>query len=357
MGGVVKGRIIVNDQLGNIGYTIGGNIYRASKINLNANGLANYGIEGQNILLQNITYNENNDPIKIRDTQHDYAFEYGITESRQIMSYGGKFTDSQNAQFTKYYSESGDAEVILNRATGQEKHLLYIGGSPYESNIVYLKDFAESTVKFVFLHKDYLGNILAISDEAGNALEKRHFDAWGNFTHLQKGTAAVIANVQQIAGTNLLIDRGYTSHEHLAGVALIHTNGRLYDPLLRRFLNADENIEDNTNTQNYNKYGYVMNNPLIYSDPSGEFIWTAMAIGAVIGGVQNGLSSMKNGGSFWEEFWKGAIVGAGSAFFALGMPIGILPGFMFDATTGAFFGALSAALNRQNVSSAGLMGV
>jgi len=43
MGGVVKGRIIVNDQLGNIGYTIGGNIYRASKINLNANGLANYG--------------------------------------------------------------------------------------------------------------------------------------------------------------------------------------------------------------------------------------------------------------------------------------------------------------------------
>jgi hypothetical protein len=50
-------------------------------------------------------------------------------------------------------------------------------------------------------------------------------------------------------------------------------NGRLYDPLLRRFLNADENIQDPTNTQNYNKYGYVMNNPLMYSDPSGEFIW------------------------------------------------------------------------------------
>ncbi|AZI21439.1 hypothetical protein EIH08_07815 [Chryseobacterium taklimakanense] len=38
-------------------------------------------------------------------------------------------------------------------------------------------------------------------------------------------------------------------------------NGRLYDPLLRRFLNADENIQDMFNTQNYNKYGYVLNNP------------------------------------------------------------------------------------------------
>ena len=66
-------------------------------------------------------------------------------------------------------------------------------------------------------------------------------------------------------------------------------NGRLYDPLLRRFLNADENIQDPTNTQNYNKYGYVMNNPLMYNDPSGEFlqflvpILIKMAIGAIYG--------------------------------------------------------------------------
>lgn len=362
----IKGRITVNDQLGNIGYTIGGNIYRASKINLNSNGLANYGIGGQNILLQNITYNENNDPIKIRGTQHDYAFEYGLTESRQIMSYGGKFTDSQNAQFTKYYSESGDAEVILNRVTGQEKHLLYIGGSPYESNIVYLKDFAESTPKFVFLHKDYLGSILAISDEAGNALEKRHFDAWGNFTHLQKGTAAVITNVQQIAAANLLIDRGYTSHEHLAGVALIHMNGRLYDPLLRRFLNADENIQDPTNTQNYNKYGYVMNNPLMYWDPSGEFIWFVIAAAAIIGGYTAGVKA--NGSwnpfkwNFKETCWQilgGALVGAvagatgawagqaAAAFAASAMGIqgGILGGAIAGLAGGAIGGAVSGLGN------------
>lgn len=38
--------------------------------------------------------------------------------------------------------------------------------------------------------------------------------------------------------------RGYTSHEHFEDIGIIHMNGRLYDPLLRRFLNADENIQD-----------------------------------------------------------------------------------------------------------------
>jgi len=92
----------------------------------------------------------------------------------------------------------------------------------------------------------------------------------GNFTHLQIGNGAIITDKNVIAKSLLLIERGYTSYEHFAEVGIIHMNGRLYDPLLRRFLNADENIQDPYNTQNYNKYGYVMNNPLMFNDPSGE---------------------------------------------------------------------------------------
>ena len=316
-----KGRITVNDQVGNIGFTIGGNVYRASKINLNSNGLANYGIGGTNILLQNISYNENNDPVKIRGRQNDYAFEYGLSESRQIMSYGGKFDDSQNAKFTKYYSEDGSFEIIKNNQTGQEKHILYIGGSPYESNIVYLKNFGSSTASFHFLHKDYLGSVLAITDESGYAIERRHFDAWGNFTNLI--VAGSVVNPDTYSD-QLLVNRGYTSHEHLAGVGLIHMNGRLYDPLLRRFLNADENIQDPTNTQNYNKYGYVMNNPLMYSDPSGElffliplvgYFWSAVIVGAAIGlasysiGVAVTGQKWNIGGALKSVFY-GAVSGA-----------------------------------------------
>ena len=39
---------------------------------------------------------------------------------------------------------------------------------------------------------------------------------------------------------------------------------------LHRFLQVDNYIHDPTNTQNYNQYGYVLNNPLLYTDPSGN---------------------------------------------------------------------------------------
>ena len=93
-------------------------------------------------------------------------------------------------------------------------------------------------------------DLLDISDEEGNSVEQRHYDAWGNMTHLQIGSGAVLTGEElERAKAQMFLDRGYTSHEHFWEVGIIHMNGRLYDPLLRRFLNADENIQDPHNTQ------------------------------------------------------------------------------------------------------------
>ena len=328
-----RGRIIKNDQLGTVKFENTQKIYQATGMTLNAEGEQNYN----NDLIQSIAYNENNDPVYIDGERGDARFEYGLTNMRQVASYGGNFDPDSDGKFTKYYSEDGSYEVIRNNQTGQEKHLIYIGGTPYESNVVYLKNFQEEHAKFVFLHKDYLGSILAITDEAGNKLEQRHFDAWGNLTHLKIGTNAIITDKNQIrdylANGNLIIDRGYTSHEHFAEIGIIHMNGRLYDPLLRRFLNADENIQDPNNTQNYNKYGYVLNNPLMYNDPSGEFFflflaplmstfWATVVTGAIIGagiglvtyslGVAMNGGKWSLGGAFKSMFW-GAVSGAVTA--------------------------------------------
>ncbi|MBU2988326.1 hypothetical protein KO525_02925 [Psychrosphaera sp. B3R10] len=48
-------------------------------------------------------------------------------------------------------------------------------------------------------------------------------------------------------------------------------NGRIYDPTLGRFLQADPFIQAPSNLQNYNRYSYVLNNPMSYTDPSGYF--------------------------------------------------------------------------------------
>ena len=55
------------------------------------------------------------------------------------------------------------------------------------------------------------------------------------------------------------------------GVGIIHMNGRIYDPTLGRFLQADPFIQAPYNTQSLNRYSYVMNNPLNATDPSGYF--------------------------------------------------------------------------------------
>jgi hypothetical protein len=46
-------------------------------------------------------------------------------------------------------------------------------------------------------------------------------------------------------------------------------NGRLYDPYLQRFLSPDPYVQSPHNAQNYNRYAYALNNPLMYTDPSG----------------------------------------------------------------------------------------
>lgn len=148
--------------------------------------------------------------------------------------------------------------------------------------------------------------------------------------HLQVNGGAIVTDENQIrdfiSNGGLLIDRVYTSHQHFTEVGLIHMNGRLYDPLLRRFLNADENTQDMFNTQNYNKYGYVLNNPLMFNDPSGEIFvflglgvlfWKAVIIGAAIGlasytvglAVTGNIKQWNIGGALKSMFW-GAVSGA-----------------------------------------------
>ncbi|WP_433627024.1 RHS repeat-associated core domain-containing protein [Chryseobacterium cucumeris] len=317
----VKGRIMENDQVGTMKYENSAKIYQPTGMTLNAAGTQNYN----NDLIQSIVYNENNDPVFIDGMKGDVAFQYGLTSMRQRVTYGGNFSIDGDGKFTKFYSEDGSYEIVRDNTTGKEKHILYIGGNPYESNIIYLKNYNETGGSYKFLHKDYIGSILAISDEAGNKLEQRHFDAWGNFTHLQIGSGAIITDKNIIDSTSLLVERGYTSHEHFAEVGIIHMNGRLYDPLLRRFLNADENIQDPYNTQNYNKYGYVFNNPLMFNDPSGEWIvesafLSAVIIGAMVASFSYTIMTSISGQD-WDlgGFFKSTLFGAASAAVTYGI--------------------------------------
>jgi RHS repeat-associated protein len=118
---------------------------------------------------------------------------------------------------------------------------------------------------------DHLGSTSALTDPngaliAGNAARQR-FDAFG--ARVGVGTWVALSPSQLYGFDTATTRRGYTGHEHIDRANLIHMNGRVYDPRLGRFLQADPIVQDPYNPQDLNRYAYVRNNPLSATDPTG----------------------------------------------------------------------------------------
>ncbi len=124
----------------------------------------------------------------------------------------------------------------------------------------------------------------------------------------------------------------------LDSVALVHMNGRVYDPYLGRFLSADTVIQNLAATQSINPYAYAWNDPLKYVDPSGHgffdilFDIIAVAVGAVFGWEV----FLALGGGFW-----GAVIGGFVGGF---VSAALLTGSLSAALTAGLVAAVTAGL-------------
>src|SRR5688572_10617621 len=68
----------------------------------------------------------------------------------------------------------------------------------------------------------------------------------------------------------IFTDKLFTGQREMAGLGIYHYNARFYSPKLGRFLTADTIVPGAANPQNLNRYSYVTNNPLRYTDPTGH---------------------------------------------------------------------------------------
>ena len=57
-----------------------------------------------------------------------------------------------------------------------------------------------------------------------------------------------------------------------AGLGIYHYQARFYSPKIGRFLSADTIVPSYANPQNLNRFSYVLNNPLRYTDPTGHMV-------------------------------------------------------------------------------------
>ncbi len=123
-----------------------------------------------------------------------------------------------------------------------------------------------------------------LKDGESQKTERQSYDAWGARRNgdtwaPSKGQLGESNVVDEREGSN--VSRGFTGHEMLDDVGLVHMNGRLYDSALGRMCAADPYVQTPENIQNYNRYSYVLNNPLNAIDPSGHFIVEAI-VGIIV---------------------------------------------------------------------------
>lgn len=124
-----------------------------------------------------------------------------------------------------------------------------------------------------YLLKDHLGSITLIAKADGAGEQELAFDPWGKRRNTRDWKTMASGSVAQsfFLSAKPITTRGFTGHEMVDEGGLIHMNGRIYDPALGRFLQADPFIQEPTSIGSLNRYSYAMNNPLNATDPSGYF--------------------------------------------------------------------------------------
>ncbi len=247
-----------------------------------------------------------------------YRVNYGPDGERWRSSYRDttvvavESTTHVNVRSGREILYAGDYERVTDKS-GTVREFHYLG----QGVIAVITDGGEAELYHAVT--DNIGSYVhLVNAVTGNADFSASYDAWGRMT---------------TAVNTLPFHRGYGGHEMLTEFGLVNMNGRMYDYNLGRFLSPDNYVQMPHDSQSFNRYSYCLNNPLKYTDPSGEVWLVPILAGALIGGAISGASyavsvaltaSKWNGGDFLKSIGMGAFAGAlsagmGQASVALGI--------------------------------------
>lgn len=260
------------------------------------------------------------------------SLTYGPDKSRSL-----SVMQRSGGTETKYYIGSLYEESVKGSETKKTCYI-FAGGK-----VVAISETSSvSGTRILYLHHDHLGSVQAYSDESGNLVQELSYDAWGrrrNPTTWEYYSSDIEADA--------LNPWGFTGHEHIDLFEMVNMDGRMYDPVLGRFLSPDPIVQAPDFTQGLNRYTYCLNNPLSLVDPTG-YSWlsdnwkslVASCVGIAVSAITAGTGTT-----------LGIAIIAGAAGGAAGALTGALLngsniGQIAKATlTGAFWGGVNALFN------------
>lgn len=299
------------------------------------------------------------------DLNNEVVFTYGADDQRVQATYTDLTAGAAGSLYkTKTYYHNYER---IDYPSGGKDELFYVWAGHELVSILKIFSFpGQPTVSNIYYPvRDHLGSITHLMDidwmagPAGNGIvEERSFDAWGRTRDPNNWQPYPVG----AHPATWITDRGYTGHEHIWQPTfanfydnnIINMDGRLYDPLVGRMFSPDPYIPDGTNTQDYNKYLYARNNPLKYTDPTGNFAWAPIIMVAVFAGVVNMGNNEGNINNGWDRLgyfsigftagFAGGTAGVG-ATAALGLGGGIAGGAVGGAAGGFASGSATGAGN------------
>ena len=147
---------------------------------------------------------------------------------------------------------------------------------------------ADKTNKIYYVATNVQGDVLGIYESDGDQVAAYEYDAWGNRT---------IYSVAQVNGENIFTEVtysqavtlnpvfnnsiGYRGYYYDTDIELYYLGSRYYDPVVGRFLNADEQFDLYAELLGYNLFAYCSNNPIQYKDADGN----SVTLGTILLGV------------------------------------------------------------------------
>jgi len=311
-------------------------------IGYDANGNMNSRAGGA---ITSYSYNLPNQ-INYNGSSSQFSYDSGHQRWKQVANYAGT---------TETIHYIGGLLQIVTRGTSPTEYRHQI---PVGSSTAVFTRRSDGTTGTYYATSDHLGSADLVMDSAANVLVRESFSPFG----ARRGSNwQGIPSTADYTAIQSSTRQGFTGHEMLDSVGLIHMNGRVYDPTLGRFLSADSVVQSLGNTQSVNPYSYAWNDPLRFTDPSGHSllgdiigivaafvaIWLCQPelLPAILGGTGGSLAGMTITTAMISGFvggFVGSLISTGSLSAAL------LGGLIGGITAGAFYGIGSSLQGYSN---------
>ncbi len=155
-------------------------------------------------------------------------------------------------------------EKVYSGGAGIYRSYIYANNRP----VVLVTRATYGVINVQSLLVDHQGSISSVvTDSTGASLVSESFTAYGNRREASTWTGAPTS--AELTTMNGVTREGYTFQTVLGSMGLNHMNGRVEDSVTGRFLSPDPYVPNPGNTQSFNRYSYVRNNPLTRVDPTG----------------------------------------------------------------------------------------